>query len=79
MACKILRWNKTASLRDIEVKYRPEPTSACFILPVPLQFMNLEPRIRRLSWRQLLDVPVLQELAIMQRLATDHKADGWRG
>jgi hypothetical protein len=70
IACEILLWNKTASLRDIEVKYRPEPTSACFIPRVRLQFRKSEPRIRRLSWRQLLDVPLMQELAIMRRLTT---------
>jgi hypothetical protein len=63
-------WNKTASLRDIEVKYRPEPSSVCFIPRVRLQFRKPEPRIRRLSGRQFLDVSVMQELAIMRRLTT---------
>jgi len=35
-----------------------------------LQFRKPEPRIRRLSWHQLLDVSVMQELAIMRRLTT---------
>ena len=70
IACKILLWNKTASLRDIEVKYRSEPTSVCFIPRARLQFRKPEPRIRRLSWRQFLDVSVMQELAIMRRLTT---------
>jgi hypothetical protein len=70
IACKILLWNKTTSLRDIEVKYRPEPTSACFVPRGRLQFRKTEPRIRRLFWRQLLDVPVILELAIMRRLTT---------
>src|SRR5437016_3618233 len=68
LACKIFLWTKTASLREIEVKYRPEPTSACFIPRARLQFRKPEPRIRRLAWRQLLDVPVMQELAIMRQL-----------
>jgi len=70
IACKILLWNKTASLRDIEVKYRSEPTSVCFIPRARLQFRKRESRIRRLSWRQFLDVSVMQELAIMRRLTT---------
>lgn len=70
IACKILRWNKTASLRDMEVKNGPEPTSACFIPRVRLQFRKPEPQIRLLSGPQLLDVPVMQEPAIMRRLIT---------
>jgi hypothetical protein len=41
-----------------------------FIPRACLQFRKPEPRIRRLSWRQLLDVSVMQELAIMRRLTT---------
>jgi len=62
--------NKTASLREIETKHRPEPPSACFIPRVCLQFRKPEPRIRRLSGRQLLDAAVMRELAIMRRLTT---------
>jgi hypothetical protein len=62
--------NKTASLREIETKYRPEPPSACFMPRVRLQFRKPEPRICRLSGRQLLDVSVMRELAIMRRLTT---------
>jgi hypothetical protein len=52
------------------VKYRSEPTFVCFIPRARLQFGKPEPRIRRLSWRQLLDVSVMQEPAIMRRLTT---------
>jgi hypothetical protein len=46
------------------VKYRLEPKSAYFIPRVRSQVRKAEPQIRSLSWRQLLDVSVMQEQAV---------------
>jgi hypothetical protein len=46
------------------VKYRLEPKSAYFIPRVRSQVRKPEPQIRRVSWRQLLDVSVMQELGV---------------
>jgi len=54
----------------MEVKVPLRTDFRMFIPRVYLQFRKPEPRIRRLSWRQLLDVSVMQELAIMRRLTT---------
>ncbi len=63
----VTRFHRDAILRDHGIA---DPPSACFIPRVCLQFRKPEPRIRRLSGRQLLDASVMRELAIMRRLTT---------